>query len=180
MKKRGQIDVDKMLDDEYIFNVIRILDSLKLKKADAIFSKTILMLRVTNNPIKFERIWEVRFPELEEEKKIIAMKHLEVDGHEHTCIAYNSQICIYQRTSLWCSKLYVNQCLYYTLSKDRSRYLRKMTKSNLLNDYRITPFEDDLINFLRNNPAYQKDRITKEFELLQVLDETKVLYNQLK
>ena len=135
--------------------IIEVLNGLEIRKAKNELEIVLHILEVTNNPINSEKIKNVWFNDVEPEKnldentKSAAMKHLMLHGHDHTCMAHTNQISIYHRASLWYAKLLVNQCLYYMLTKDGSKCLRKLTKTNLLNDYRMTRFEPLLVNFLQ-------------------------------
>ena len=159
-----------MKENIKMFKILIELDGLTKESALLLLNKVLLLLTVTKSHVvdkkRLEKAW---FPEIEEERKKKAMKNPKIYGHDHTCIAYTSQIYIYHRTSLWYSRLCTNQCLYYALTKDRSKCLRKLTKTNLLNDYRMTRFEPPLVNFLKNNSVYKKNLITKEFEILTIL-----------
>ncbi len=159
--------IDK--EENIIYEILHQLDGLEIALAHDTLNKIHLILSFAKNPIDITKIRESWFPEIEEEHKHNAMKYLKIDGHDHTCIAHTNQIYIYHRTSLWYSKLCANQCLYYMLTKDGSKCHRKLTKTNLLNDYRITRFEDPLVNFLKNNSVYKRNPITKELEILRIL-----------
>ncbi len=152
-----------------IYKILHQLNGLETALAHDTLNKIHLILSFAKTPIDINRIRESWFPEIEEERKVNAMKNPKIHGHDHTCIAHTNQIYIYHRTSLWYYKLCANQCLYYALTKDRSKCLRKLTKTNLLNDYKITRFEDPLVNFLKNNSVYKRNLITKEFEILTIL-----------
>ncbi len=155
--------------------IIEVLDGLEIMKAKIELEIVLHILEVTNNPINHEKIKSVWFKDMESKKKLdknaksAAIKNPKIHGHDHTCIAHTNQIYIYHRTSLWYYKLCANQCLYYALTKDGSKCLKKLTKTNLLNDYKTTRFEDPLVNFLKNNSVYKRNLITKEFEILTIL-----------
>ena len=156
-------------EDILIHNIISELNNVETQTAQELLYKIITMLTVTKSPIDIAKIRKGWFPEIEEERKKTAMKNPKIHGHDHTCIAHTNQIYIYHRTSLWYYKLCANQCLYYALTKDRSKCLRKLTKTNLLNDYKTTRFEDPLVNFLKDNSVYKKNLITQELEVLTIL-----------
>ncbi len=156
-------------EDITLMKILNQLDGLNKKNAIVIIDKVRHLLGVLNSPINAKRIRESWFPEIEEERKPNVMKNPKIHGHDHTCIAHTNQIYIYHRTSLWYYKLCANQCLYYALTKDGSKCLRKFTKTNLLNDYKTTRFEAPLVNFLKNNSVYKRNLITKEFEILTIL-----------
>ena len=156
-------------EENIIYAILYHLDGLETATAHDTLNKIHLILRFTKTPIDIARIRKSWFPEIEEERKKKAMKHPKIHGHDHTCIAHTSQIYLYHRTSLWYSKLCTNQCLYYALTKDGSQSLRKLTKTNLLNDYRMTRFEPPLVDFLKNNSVYKRGPITKSLEILTIL-----------
>ena len=155
--------------------IIEVFDGLEIMKAKNELEIVLHILEVTNNPINYEKIKNVWFEDLEPEKnldknaKSAAMKNPKTHSHDHTCIAHTNQLYIYHRTSLWYSKLCTNQCLYYALTKEGAKCLRKLTKTNLLNDYRMTRYEPPLVHFLKNNSVYKKNPITKELEILTIL-----------
>ena len=149
--------------------VIEVLNGLEIMKAKNELEIVLHILKVTNDPINSKKIKEAWFPEIESAHRNKVMKHPIIHGHDHTCIAHTSQIYLYHRTSLWYSKLCTNQCLYYALTKDGSQSLRKLTKTNLLNDYRMTRFEPPLVDFLKNNSVYKRNPITKSLEILTIL-----------
>ena len=152
-----------------VIELIRQFDGLPKEDTLSVLTNAIFIVQVLNSPICIKRLEKAWFPEIEEERKHNVMKNPKIYGHDHTCIAHTNQIYIYHRTSLWYYKLCANQCLYYALTKDRSKCLRKFTKTNLLNDYKTTRFEDPLVNFLKNNSVYKRNLITKEFEILTIL-----------
>ncbi len=156
-------------EENIIYEILYQLDGLEIALAHDTLNKIHLILSFAKTPIDINRIRESWFPEIEEERKVNAMKNPKIHGHDHTCIAHTNQIYIYHRTSLWYYKLCANQCLYYALTKDRSKCLRKLTKTNLLNDYKTTRFEDPLVNFLKDNSVYKKNLITQELEVLTIL-----------
>ena len=156
-------------EDILIHNIISELNNVETQTAQELLYKIITMLTVTKSPIDIAKIRKGWFPEIEEERKKTAMKNPKTHGHDHTCIADTNQIYIYHRASLWYSKLCVNQCLYYALTKEGAKCLRKLTKTNLLNDYRGTRYEPSLVHFLKNNSVYKKNLITKELEILTIL-----------
>ncbi len=159
-----------MKEDIKMYKIFMELDGLTKESALLLLNKVLLLLTVTKSRVvDKKRIRESWFPEIEEERKKTAMKNPKIHGHDHTCIAHTNQIYIYHRTSLWYYKLCANQCLYYALTKDGSKCLRKFTKTNLLNDYKTTRFEAPLVNFLKNNSVYKRNLITKEFEILTIL-----------
>ena len=156
-------------EEKIIYQILHHLDGLETATAHDTLNKTHLILSFAKSPIDIARIRKSWFPELEKTHKHNAMKHPILQDHDHSCIAHTSQLYIYHRTSLWYAKLCPNQCLYYTLAKDGSTSLRKLTKTNLLNDYRMTHYEPLLVDFLKNNSVYTRNPITRALEILTIL-----------
>ncbi len=162
-----ELEFDK--EENIIYEILHQLDGLEIALAHDTLNKIHLILSFAKSPIDITKIRESWFPEIEEERKKTAMKNPKTHGHDHTCIAHTNQLYIYHRTSLWYSKLCTDQCLYYALTKEGAKCLRKLTKTNLLNDYRMTRYEPPLVHFLKNNSVYKKNPITKELEILTIL-----------
>ena len=156
-------------EENVIYEILHQLDGLEIDQAHNTLNKIYLILSFAKSPVDISRIRKSWFPEIEAAYKNNAMKHLMLHGHDHTCMAHTNQISIYHRASLWYAKLLVNQCLYYMLTKDGSKSLRKLTKTNLLNDYRMTRFEPPLVSFLKNNSVYKRNAVTQELEILRIL-----------
>ena len=118
----------------------------------------------------FDRIQTVRFPEIHKEKTQQVMGYLFYMDQEFITKGGNNQIHLYQRIDIWRCRLVPSRCLYYKLPDAPSKNLQKLTRSNLLHDFKGTTWERSLLDFVALHKVYKTNRSTGFFKILEVLD----------
>ena len=79
----------------------------------------------------------------------------------------NDQIELYLRVDLWYAKLVPSVCLYYKLSSEVTGRVKKLTRTNLRNDFGGTAFEKNLFAFLARYHPCKKDQKSGVYTILE-------------
>ena len=141
-----------------------------MEQAQDTRNKIQLLLGVTENSIDMNRIQAVWFPEMHKKKTQQVMGYLFYNDQEFITKGGNNQIHLYQRVDTWRCRLVSSRCLYYKLPDAPSKNLQKLTKSNLLHDFRGTSWEQGLLDFVTLHKVHKINRRTGDFKIIEVLD----------
>ncbi len=159
-------------EQDSIHGIINQLDGLDVAMAHNTLHKVHLILNLTETPINSAKVREVWFPELGDQTKQTAkhknIKLLIQNGKEYHSVAMNNHLELYLWVDLWYAKLMPCTCLYYKLTDEITGRVKKLTRTNLLNDFAGTPFEQKLIAFLKKRHPCKKDRKTGAYKILEV------------
>ncbi len=97
------------------------------------------------------------------------MKLLIQTGREYHSMGANNQIELFLWVDRWYAKLVPRACMYYKLSRrEMNSKVKKLTRTNLYNDFGGTPFEKSLFAFLAQQHPCKKNRKTGAYKILEV------------
>ena len=153
-----------------IYEIMSTLDGLEIEQAQDTLNKIQLLLRVAKTPIDMNKIQAIWFPEMHKKKTQQVTGFLFYKDQEFIAKGRNKQIHLYQRVGVWRCRLLPDRCLYYKLPNAPSKNLQKLTKSNLLHDFRGTSWEQGLLDFVTLHKVHKINRRTGDFKILEVLD----------
>ena len=161
-------------EQDSISGIINHLDGLQVALAHDRLHKVHLILSLTETPIDSAKVRAIWFPELHNREKKDETKEdirllIQNDKMYHS-LDINNHIELYLLVDLWYAKLMPCTCLYYKLPSEMISKVKKLTRTNLLNDFVGTPFEQKLVAFLRKHHPCKKDRKTGNYKLLEVFD----------
>ncbi len=153
-----------------INGIINHLDGLEIALAHDTLHKVHLILSLTETPIDSAKVRAIWFPEIldQTKKNKRTMKLLIQNGKEYHSMGANDQMELYLWIDVWYAKLIPSACMYYKLSSETSRKVKKLTRTNLVNDFAGTPFEQKLSAFLEQYDPCKKDRKTGAYKILEV------------
>ena len=167
-------------EQDSISGIIHHLDGLEITLAHDRLNKVHLILSLTETPINSAKVRAVWFPELDSQanqaanqaaKKVENTKEQKLllqNGREYHSVAINEHIELYLWVDLWYAKLMPCTSVYYIVPSETISPVKKLTRTNLVNDFAGTPFEQKLIAFLRKHHPCKKDRKTGNYKLLEV------------
>ena len=171
--------LDTMEDQDFtqseqnsISGIIHHLDGLEITLAHDRLNKVHLILSLTETPIDSAKIRAIWFPELHSQANEAVNKKeqklLFQNGKEYHSVDINDHIELYLWVDLWYAKFMPCTCLYYKLPSEVISRVKKLTRTNLVNDFAGTPFEQQLIVFLKKHHPCKKDQKTGAYKLLEV------------
>ncbi len=97
------------------------------------------------------------------------MKLLLQNGKKYHSLGSNNCIELYVRIDLWYAKLLPQKHMYYRMLNRSTRKVKRLTKTNLRNDFKGTPFEKKIFAFLEHHHPYYKDKKKKNYKILESL-----------
>ena len=159
-------------EQDSIRGIINQLDGLDVAMAHNTLHKVHVILNLTETPINSAKVREVWFPEhCSQTKQVGRKKNIKLliqNDKEYHSVAMNSHLELYLWVDLWYAKLMPCACLYYKIPSEVIGKVKKLTRTNLFNDFAGTPFEQKLIAFLKKHHPCKKDRKTGAYKILEV------------
>ncbi len=157
-------------EQDNISGIIHQLDGLHVALAHDTLHKVHLILSLTETPIDSAKVRAIWFPELHNQRRKENVKFLLQNDKEYHSVDINEHIELYLLVDLWYAKLMPCTALYYIVPSEVISRVKKLTRTNLVNDFIGTPFEQKLVAFLRKHHPCKKDRKTGNYKLLEVFD----------